>query len=1584
MTAAELASLMKETRRRWKGGVALGQVGTSSGGTKWVGQSFEVGRRFWEVVQLRENELTKSQENAPEHSNFPFSPPLGPHRGEATIYEQSEDSTGSEGEQDAAAGKRGDLLNQLESTKGLMNRTASAVLKTFVREANMVQDQREEHDLQEKVSSTEENGDHIQVEPLRGDVNKVSKYSGKDLETPAFKAGIKAVKALSTKLTLPQDEHSERPLLQEQMRTQILSMPEPFALSASAQKAPRQRTQGSASDNIESRHGWSDIASVMSAHSLLQSSNFAKSIVDRAEQRFKVARSSLVKSGRDSKGIKCAGTTSALQLLGQVTAVRRNVSVIGEEDKSNQGDGNLFPPIPAKVFKTPFEMPLTALQNKSDGGLVSYFESHDQAGGYADAAARENNGQIVPQRMTLNQALKHPDPAMGAEEKFSRAALTLLYRSSDLSEREHPPNAVLRITTNAANDPAIVHGHFTTSPQEMTFLNSFSATDSKDVNSQAQRLSSTGLSSSSNRKSAVPLLRKNASTGSFLIHDSQPTGTFGQSKRRQKISGKSCRKTVQFDKLALSRRSLPFRSMSSLSAPITDGASRRGGVQARNPGDAAPVPPDIVLSRPSSPSASQQPSPQREKLLMGERSDGHTSAAEADDFITRRSILRRDRMLVKNDWTPAETVPRDLDETGSRRFSIYPGEWHEYIVVLRQGRVELWAEPTRAVRLKGYCEQLRPAFIVPLYRGSTNLSIFSYIDRIFCLAYSQQTAATHVLVGGKRRMLNLKRYGTNIMLFDARLPSTAADWVWDLWREIGGLVPDSLEVHIPVHDQRVRFPIDSEMPCQQADQAAQKLAPGDGRLVMIAQGSNGGDEGYKLMNRARLSAMMLNVVKKNPEWEEIVQMMLGRGINLALAWRLGATLDWVLYDQAIDGKLRNWSVLCGTVLKGSRQSASLEYRVASHYPTNVTLASGENLPEPPSIEGFIWRVKPVSGVLARLYITTHDHHAFICKPAKAFPPDRHIAVSLEEARPRDESSANGVPHSRPRRARSTSAASAATGSLTGWSDAGSTRSSRPGSTSETSVGGRGIDNFGRRNRFAATGIGGAHSRSRRKKGRDDSLLALRKHVLDTIASVATTPAEVAAQVAAFRAFERRRQFDQICNAEGYIDVKDIFMIKYLGKDVAECNTEVIKMPGSEGPDSLPMPLPTSHENHYDDESDLGGEEGLNTSADRAAMRRARQFEVVMNNGRFTSFEAYSRSLAKEWVSRLHDLSVYWKRREKVDALEAMEVCGVDTALIRRKKTCGPGANSDTVALLGSGSGGNTGAYAGSSTNDVYDLLSTSQNLLLSNIWNWCTIQACRGIVRAGHLYVKDRPLAPFRSRHYILISGRLLCFKLLTNTRTARGRQNAGIFHKRAGGAGSGKGEGPGPSVSVIPLRDSYVWSGHLTEAQVGSVGRSEAAGAMGPFASGGAAYTGSSSRHRVPRIYADGLLSVDEHEECTFVIRYRIARVNPPGDGPGLEVLSKDYDLSFSEINLTNRQDTPTEGVAGLVKAPIPPLTDDGNYALLTMRARSRLERDLWIRAINGERERMARASQAERAREIRLRNEGETPYKCHSAREE
>lgn len=1488
--------------RHWKAGVAPGKVGTSAGGTKWVGQSFHVGARFWEVL-----------ESARSESKRRASVVADPSRDEG-IAEESEPPSDRLTRRDKHKGSLGSTTGKQTSL------SPAAVLTAFARDAEGAQEERRESDRVGKSSRPS----------LGVRASMIHNGDGQIVASP--------IDAPS-----PANGSARSPSYTPRLRSKL----------SIASMAP-EALEGTDAQ-IEARSGWADIVSLMStaqrrSEPPSHSRSNAATVAAPTGQQNGTAHPS--KNGEKVS----KGKNSNVPAESPSTSLRAPPMLRTDTSKSSQSGRS--------IFYTPLATPGGSSSRKESPERRRALKERDYFGGqsatqdrqasqvrqveekHADGRPKEDDeasekpkaeeGTEEPplRRLTLSEALTHPEAPLAADEKFPEAVHELLRRRSNsglspdnvTSDAASDHIVVARPTTPLARDTEMPH---LASPGKLSNFGSPSSASPRYAGEGATVDRMNSLTTSE-----TPLLRNKASTNSVIIHDvpEQRNGLARGGNEKKKTPAR--KKTVKFDKGGdnSGRPLMIGRSLSASLLPSTSASKRNGGLSptAGTPspsGDGLPVPADVVLSRSHSTSRTSA------VLERGEEA----SVASEEEFITRRSVLRRDRMLVRNDWTPSETVPQDVDEMSIRGLVVHPGVWRQYVVVLRPRRLELWSDPTTASKLLGHKNRLHLSFVVPLIKGSTHLSVFSQTDRLFCLTYAQSIAATHVSGGGQYKVLNLRKSGTNLLLFDARSLSVSADWIWDIWREVGGTIPEALEVHLPMLDFKVKFPIPEEMPCVDPDQDDELLFNGSKALALRppiegeqarARRLNGGGEGFMMMSRHRIISTLLKILHQQPQWEQPLRTALERGLKFELAWRRGSSLEWIINDETLDGNARFWSVICGSILKEARKPAILEFRTADHYPTAVLLPHGEKLIEPPSIEGYVWRVKPVSGTLTRMYLTTHSSHCFVSRPSRAYGPERHLAFGNHAAMWAEDDAPPMIP----------SRVTTAMGSMS--------RS--------------------------------ASQQGRRVVPRNDSTIGPGHKILEEIDTIADTPEALQAQVDAFRAFEKRRQLNQISQADGYIDLKDIMLIRYLGRNEDEVE---VKKPDVEKPIKMPMPTAIPEERVPADDAeglediDIGGEEGLNGATDRNAQRRSRQFEVVMSNGRMTRFEAYSASVAKEWVARVHDLSVYWKRREKVDALELMEASGCDRNLIRRRMN--EGHSLDRIMHSMSDGNVNTG--------------------LLGTIWNWCAVMGCRGIIRCGQLFTKPRAFAPYQSRYYILIAGRLLRYKLLVSTRTARSRQNAGIFHKRTD--------------TVIHLRDAYLWSGRLADDMLAHT-RSEGAGSMGNFASGGAANTGGEQgRHKLPRIYADGLLSTDEDEDCTFVIRYRPQRVNappahegqnvdkstsagargkaPPGAGAGsvpAHSIPHSATRDARRVSTMSEQSTvdSTSGGGGggggasgggpFSRQNVIPRLDDGTHNDIVLRARSKLERDLWVRCIGYEIERLAREDVV---RETKIKEAGETPYR-------
>ncbi|KDN48526.1 hypothetical protein K437DRAFT_273414 [Tilletiaria anomala UBC 951] len=805
-----------------------------------------------------------------------------------------------------------------------------------------------------------------------------------------------------------------------------------------------------------------------------------------------------------------------------------------------------------------------------------------------------------------------------------------------------------------------------------------------------------------------------------------------------------------------------------------------------------------------------------------------TAATQSEELITHRSVLKRDRMLVKIEWTAAEDLPPDYDELIARRYSTYEDDWSEYMVVLRMGRLELWEDTSLLYKLSGRAKQLKLRLVLGLRKGHTFQSLYSPIDGIFCLTYTCNNERRRE---ERKRSLHLRKSGTNILIFNARFTSTARDWMWELHRELGGNVPEVVDVHVPDLNIRVRIPV--------PDEATEEVKQS---LLLTGDENDLQGEGYKLITTRNITEIIARLLQGNPRWLVLAQQSIAANAPFEVAWRIGRRLEWVhrfnaRHDTTISSDA---AVVSGVLLHTRLSTPVLELRPAQHHLGIIKGPVGDILEEPPAAEGYLWRVKAVSGSLTRVYVSTHDGHIFFSSSSKAFAPDKEIIAML--------------------------------------------------TTQSHSVATKGVEEMLKAKRKTKRKAVRAAAQRELDAALELVLDALRDHSDDGMAK----------QVQAYRAYERCRQFEQIVTADGYVDLRDILKCERV------VTTEPEETPQSEKADVFDH----SRDSSWQDVSihaseDIGGEEGLAACSDRAETRARRQIEVTMSNGRYIRFEAFSTAVAEEWVVRINQLVRYWKARERSDAKDLMAIATASTKQ--------PGTHSRDSGEL---------------------------DRRLPSIWSWCPIMNCRPIVRCGRLFRKMRTHEAFNGRYFILIQGRLLSFKLMQSTKSARARQNAGIFHKR--------------QETVLHLRDAYVYSGKLTEDFLPE--GNQAAQSLGVGGGGG-------DRHRLPRVYQDGLQSVDDEEDCTFVIRYRPQCVNATPD-------PIPYKTSKGQVGL--RVSSSTGSAAPPDIAALPSL-NDGTISHIVLRARSQMERDLWVKAISWEIERLCKD---DGPREYKLRNKGITPY--------
>lgn len=153
-----------------------------------------------------------------------------------------------------------------------------------------------------------------------------------------------------------------------------------------------------------------------------------------------------------------------------------------------------------------------------------------------------------------------------------------------------------------------------------------------------------------------------------------------------------------------------------------------------------------------------------------------------------------------------------------------------------------------------------------------------------------------------------------------------------------------------------------------------------------------------------------------------------------------------------------------------------------------------------------------------------------------------------------------------------------------------------------------------------------------------------------------------------------------------------------------------------------------------DDEDEGEEEGLNAAADKPHLRMKRSFELLLSNGHVVRFEVsdcrpgavfsnwthvdllvqvHSRRVAIEWADRLHALVEYWKHRSRVSAEEEIDLGQATHPRVTPKMR----------------------------VHDEDEAPSENPHLsahypALDRLFNWCIIDGCQPITKAGRVYLR--------------------------------------------------------------------------------------------------------------------------------------------------------------------------------------------------------------------------------------------------------
>ncbi|PKI83044.1 hypothetical protein MVES_002768 [Malassezia vespertilionis] len=434
-------------------------------------------------------------------------------------------------------------------------------------------------------------------------------------------------------------------------------------------------------------------------------------------------------------------------------------------------------------------------------------------------------------------------------------------------------------------------------------------------------------------------------------------------------------------KVTFAKSSFAPSLLSATAEDLTSNLVAHGEPIPVGPGNCAPASADEVLSRPSDP-----PIP-----VEHVKWDLLKRAKELSEPISSVAspVLKRDRMLVKVQYASNMDPSVTFNQFEARKYEIRSFAWLEFIVVLRLGKLELWSEPMVRGRLLGHTNKLKLRHSIVLERGVTYFSVYSVVDRLFCLTLPRRINPD--TKQSRKSRIPFRRSGTLILILNARTMSSAADWTWILYRQLGGTIPKHLIVHIPDISVRIRVPV--------PELDTQEPLKGDHEYhgALDTQGYEEEEQWtrYGQMTQVEMIRAVGRLVKVMPNWAWLSERLRSEGLKTNLAWRAGSVYDWVTYDTTAQGFPRFWSVMSGGLLLASRRVPVLELAENLHYPSNTLHPNGTKLQEPPALEGFLWRIRPVSNTSTIIYFTSQKNLLFMTRESRSFAPDNYFGLPLD-------------------------------------------------------------------------------------------------------------------------------------------------------------------------------------------------------------------------------------------------------------------------------------------------------------------------------------------------------------------------------------------------------------------------------------------------------------------------------------------------------------------------------------------------------------------------------------------------------------
>lgn len=207
----------------------------------------------------------------------------------------------------------------------------------------------------------------------------------------------------------------------------------------------------------------------------------------------------------------------------------------------------------------------------------------------------------------------------------------------------------------------------------------------------------------------------------------------------------------------------------------------------------------------------------------------------------------------------------------------------------------------------------RMCFAIPLMPHRSSLSIFNPDDLTLCLTTSVEklqlevetvlkspktsrisAVRNRVAQSSQVQWLRGHKKGTQIFILKLAERSRTLDWYWEVWRDLGGQLPERIDISVPLISTSIRMTISEDEETGQAD---------NGQLL-------------RHFCPDMVVKTCWEMLRKKKAINDIVQQAKLQGIkdegDIRLVWKASdGLLDWVAYPDTVEGKGRPWALLAG-------------------------------------------------------------------------------------------------------------------------------------------------------------------------------------------------------------------------------------------------------------------------------------------------------------------------------------------------------------------------------------------------------------------------------------------------------------------------------------------------------------------------------------------------------------------------------------------------------------------------------------------------------------------------------------------------